>query len=128
MNPKNAWQCIIILIDGFKNHNSKDVFKIRDENGLAAISDAENIQLVASRFQKLFGRDTEVDFEDTSRTKQKVLINELGEMISFDQFSHTSDELELDKVPGTNSMSHSALKVLDVEIRAILLGYIKHWM
>ena len=102
--------------------------KFKDENGELATSDAQNAFLVTKFFKKVFNRDADVDQNRVNGIKQKVIIDELGEPLCFNEFCYAINKLMWHKASGINGTSPNVMKYLDANNKMILFEFIETWM
>jgi hypothetical protein len=92
INPKEAWNMIFKLIEGFQNHHKVFIPKnFKSKSGIIAKTDEENANILNSHFQSLFNSQIEPDFS------------------VLDELPQHKAELDLDKWP-TKAEIESAIK------------------
>ena len=76
----------------------------------------------------MFNSDADFDCNHVNGIKQKLMLYEMGEAISFNEFCHAINRLTWHKSPVTNSTSPNTIKSLDANNKIILFEFIKAWM
>jgi len=129
LNPKEAWDNIKLLSNGFVGHHVvKKSLKFRNKDGSIATSDRENAILAGEHFTKVFNRDASVDWDHINKTTQKEILNCLADTLTFGEFNLAIEKLSWHKSPGKNGVSPNMIKALDVENRRILFRFMRDWM
>ena len=125
LRPKEAWDNIKILKNGFTTHHVKDkVLKFRQEDGSINTADKDNMRIAGKYFKKVLSRD-EVDWNHLNKTEENRKMFEIADPIDFSEFEHPLNKLKWHKSPGLNGMSLSISKSLDKENKHMLLTFIR---
>ena len=129
MNPKEAWDNIKFLSNGFGGHHVvKKSLKFRGRDGKIAITDRENALLAGEHFTKVFNRDARVDWDHVDRTIQKEILISLAAPLTFGEFVLAIEKLCWHKSPGKNGVSPNMIKALDEANRRVLFLFMRDWM
>ena len=129
MNPKEAWDNIKFLSNGFSGHYAvKKSLKFRSEDGKIATTNRENAILAGEHFTKVFNRDARVDWDHVDRTAQKEMVISLAAPLTFGEFVLAIEKLCWHKSPGKNGVSPNMIKALDDTNRRVLFMFMCDWM
>jgi hypothetical protein len=89
-NPKEAWNMIFRLMDGFQTHHRTNVEKIfKSKNGKVATNGLENAEILKDHFTSLFNSQTRVDFSVVDEIPNHISQQILGEVPSKTEIKKT---------------------------------------
>ena len=111
---KEAWESVWVLSGGDTIHNASPiVIRMRLPNGELATTDAENASIFGPHFHRVFNNNRPIDWPLLDNIKQREVMDELDQPISWDEIKKSTTKLENDKAPGLNGVPHNAFKALD---------------
>jgi hypothetical protein len=80
-NPKESWNMIFKLVDGFQMHHRNYVERnFKSKDGKIAENDSENAEILKMQFSSLFNSHTEADFSVIYEIPNHITQHILGEV------------------------------------------------
>ena len=98
------------------------------ENGKLSTSDPEHMSVFYPHFQRVFNNHQNVDLSMLDLVRQRQIIWDLNDPISWDEFDQTVNKLKNGKAAGLNGILSEAFKAMNGDVRQKVYQYIcKFW-
>jgi exonuclease III len=114
-NPKEAWDSIKKIQEGFEGHHTKKTYmRMKTKEDKYSTTDKENIEVFGNHFQNVFnGEKPIIDIETVvSQIKKRPTEIELSTAPTIDEVKIALKNMMYDKSPGPSGISPNTLKVL----------------
>ena len=112
-NPKEVWQSVRVLSGGYTiHHTAPTVMWLRLTNKELATTDAENASVFGPHFHRIFNNSIPIDWLVLEKIKQREVMDELDQPISWYEINKSTTKLANNKASGLNGVPHNAFKAL----------------
>ena len=102
-NPTEAWESVRVVSGGDTSHHaSLPAMRIRLPNGELATTDTENASVFGPHFHRVFNNHRPIDWPVLDKIKQREVMDELDQPISWDDIKKATTKLANNKAPGLN--------------------------
>ena len=87
--------------------------RMRLTNGELATTDAENVSVFGPYFHRVFNNHRPINWPVLDNIKQREVMNELDQPISWEEIKKATTKLANNKASGLNGVLPNAFKALD---------------
>ena len=113
LNPKEAWNMVFKLMEGYQKHHRNILPKnFKSKAGIEAKNDADNATILNEHFHSLFNSQVQIDITVLDELKQHETIHELGNPPSFNEVKSAINSMKYDKAPGLSGLTTDMMKSL----------------
>ena len=116
MKPKEAWDMVFKLMEGFqKHHHTYLPANFKNKKGIEAKTDSDNANILNSHFHSLFNSDVQVDPSVLDEIPQHAVKTELGVLPTAKEVKSAIASMAYEKAPGQSGVTTDMLKSLTPE-------------
>jgi hypothetical protein len=127
-NPKEAWNNIFKLMEGFQSHHKNSVPKnLKDSHGKEAATNDQNLKIISDHCKKGFNNHAQIDPTVIDEIPQLPIQCEIGDAPTLNEIKKSIKHMKNNRTPGTSKVTTDRLKNLPPEGFELLLFLIKEY-
>ena len=116
VHPKEAWQMVFRLMEGFQKHHRVYLPRnFKTKNGVEAKNDQDNATILNQHFHSLFNSNVQVDPPVLNNLPQHPIQHHLGNKPTKQEVKNAISDMSYDKAPGQSGVTTDMIKNLPDE-------------
>ena len=116
INPKEAWDMVFKLMEGFqKHHHTYLPANFKNKKGIEAKTDNDNADILNSHFHSLFNSDVQVDLSVLDEIPQHDVRHEFSDPPTAKEVKSAIASMAYEKAPGQSGVTTDMIKCLTPE-------------